>query len=87
MCAKARGLTLNAHRPIMANSDHYNFARAGIPAARLVAGFNEPETELKYVLTPGDTRDKVKADDLRRAAGLAAALVFEACQAEELELR
>ncbi len=86
-CAKAHGHTLNAHRPIMANSDHYNFARAGIPATRLVAGFNEPETELKYVLTPGDTRDKVRAGDLCRAAGLAAALVFEACQAEELELR
>jgi hypothetical protein len=38
------------------------------------------------VLTPGDTRDKVIADDLRRAASLAAALVVDACQADELEL-
>ncbi len=85
--ARARGHTLGAHRPMMANSDHYNFARHGIPAVRLVAGFDEPESELKYVLTPGDTRDKVTADDLRRAAGLTAALAVEACRADELELR
>ena len=85
--ARARGHALGAHRPMMANSDHYNFARHGIPAVRLVAGFDEPESELKYVLTPGDTRDKVTADDLRRAAGLAAALAVEACRADELELR
>lgn len=85
--ARAHGHTLGAHRPIMANSDHYNFARQGIPAVRLVAGFDEPESEIKYVLTPGDTRDKVAVDDLRRAAGLTAALVVEACRADELELR
>ena len=85
--ARARGHTLGAHRPMMANSDHYNFARHGIPAVRLVAGFDEPESELKYVLTPGDTRDKVTAADLRRAAGLTAALAVEACQVDELELR
>ena len=71
----------------MANSDHYNFARHGIPAVRLVAGFDEPESEIKYVLTPGDMRDKGAARDLRYAAGLTAALVTGACQAGELELR
>ena len=87
MRAKVHGYTVGTHRPIMANSDHYNFARHGVPAVRLVAGFDEPESDLKYVLTPGDTRDKVRLDDLQRAAGFAAALAFEACQADELELR
>jgi Zn-dependent M28 family amino/carboxypeptidase len=87
MRAKVHGYTVGTHRPIMANSDHYNFARHGGPAVRLVAGFDEPESDLKYVLTPGDTRDKVRVDDLQRAAGFAAALAFEACQADELELR
>ena len=84
---QTHGYTLGTHRPIMANSDHYNFARHGIPAVRLVAGFDEPESEIKYVLTPGDMRDKVAARDLRFAAGLTAALVTGACQAGELELR
>ena len=85
--AREHAHALGAHRPTMANSDHYNFAQAGIPAARLVAGFDEPESDIKYLLTPHDTHDKVKVDDLRRATGLTAALVFEACQASELELR
>ena len=85
--AKAHGHTLNAHRPLMANSDHYNFARHGIPATRLVAGFDETESQLKYALTSGDTRDKVQVDDLQRATNLAAALAVEACQAEDLDLR
>ena len=84
--ARAHRHGLGAHRPIMANSDHFNFAHQGIPAVRLVAGFNETESAIKYVLTPGDTRDKVIADDLHRAASLTAALVVDACQADELEL-
>ncbi len=71
----------------MANSDHYNFACHGIPATRLVAGFDEPSSDIKYVLTPSDTRDKVRSEDLRRAAALTATLVVEACQADELELQ
>ena len=45
--AEAHGYALGTHRPVMANSDHFNFARHGIPATRLVAGFNEPN-RLKY---------------------------------------
>ena len=85
--ARAHGHALGAHRPLMPNSDHYNFARHGIPAARIVAGFDEPDSELRYVLTPGDTRDKVAAADLTAAAGLVARLVEDACCAPELHLR
>ena len=85
--AAAHRFKLGTHRPLMANSDHYNFARAGVPAARLVAGFDEPESNLRYVLTPADTRDKVRATDLAAAAGLTARLVEDACRMPELALR
>ena len=85
--ARAHGRALGAHRPLMPNSDHYNFARHGVPAARIVAGFDEPESNLRYVLTPGDTRDKIAAADLAAAARLVARLVEDACRAPELDLR
>lgn len=85
--AKGIGQKLGAHRPLMRNSDHYNFARHGIPAARLVAGFDKPDSNLRYVLTPADNRDKIDPDDLARATQLTAGLVLAACNAETLDLR
>lgn len=85
--AAGHGMTLGAHRPLMANSDHYNFARHGIPATRLIAGFDERDSDIKYVLTPQDTRARINEADFRAATGLTAALVAEACSAETLELR
>jgi aminopeptidase YwaD len=76
-------LPLRTFRPLMANSDHANFALAGIPATRLVAGFDDPAANVRYVLTPADTRDKVEAGELVRAASLAAATVAAACNADE----
>ena len=81
------GQKLEAHRPLMQNSDHYNFARHGIPAARLVAGFNKPNSNLKYVLTPADNRDKIDAVDMAHATQLTARLVLAACNAKTLDLR
>jgi len=57
--AEMSGIPLRTVRPLMQNSDHANFALAGIPALRLVAGFDDPGANLRYVLTPADTRDKV----------------------------
>ena len=71
----------------MANSDHYNFARHGIPAVRLVAGFNQPNSAVKFLLTPRDTRNQVAPKDLTNSTILTIALVAEACLAETLELR
>jgi aminopeptidase YwaD len=76
------GLELGIWRPIMANSDHYNFARHGIPALRLVAGFDEPESNLRYVLTPADTIDKVAPAELKAAALIAATLLARGCTIE-----
>jgi aminopeptidase YwaD len=83
--AEANDRRLRLVRPLMMNSDHANFALAGIPALRLVAGFDEPSANLRYVLTPQDTRDKVRDHELRQAAILAAGIVGAALQAPSSE--
>jgi hypothetical protein len=83
--AAANGQSLRTVRPLMTNSDHANFAAGGIPAIRLVAGFDEPNAHLRVVLTPADTRDKVAQGELRQATLLTAALVAAACVAEPAE--
>jgi hypothetical protein len=77
--AEASNVALRTIRPLMQNSDHANFALAGIPAMRLVAGFDDPGANLRFVLTPADTRDKVAAGELTRSAVLATAIVAAAC--------
>jgi aminopeptidase YwaD len=74
--AGEHGIALGTYLPMMANSDHYNFARRGIPALRLVAGFDRPQSNIRYILTPGDTRDKVQRSELTDAARTAALLVW-----------
>ncbi len=85
--AEEVGTDLDFYRPLMRNSDHYNFARHGIPAFRLVAGFDETDSALRYVLTREDRIDKVDRDDLAAATALTAAIVLEACQSPSLNLR
>jgi aminopeptidase YwaD len=60
-------LPIATHLPLMANSDHANFAAHGIPAVRLIAGFNAPDSNLRLVLTAADTRDKVQPGQLDQA--------------------
>jgi Zn-dependent M28 family amino/carboxypeptidase len=83
--AEANGQSLRTVRPLMTNSDHANFAMGGIPAIRLVAGFDDPAAHLRVVLTPADTRDKVAQSELRQATLLTAALVAAACNADPAE--
>jgi hypothetical protein len=83
--ADANGQSLRTVRPLMTNSDHANFAAGGIPAIRLVAGFDDPNAHLRVVLTPADTRDKVAQSELRQATLLTAALVAAACNATAAE--
>ena len=83
--AEANGQSLRTVRPLMTNSDHANFALGGIPAIRLVAGFDDPAAHLRVVLTPADTRDKVAQSELRQATLVTAALVAAACDADPLE--
>jgi aminopeptidase YwaD len=84
--AEANGLNVRTVRPLMTNSDHANFAQAGIPALRLVAGFDDPAAHLRIVLTPADTRDKVGQGELRTATLFTAALVAAACNADPAEV-
>ena len=60
------------------NSDHANFAAAGIPAFRLVAGFADPTAATSLVLTDKDVRGQVKADELVRAAQLTETIIQSA---------
>lgn len=80
------GMPVSIYRPMMSNSDHYNFARHGIPALRLVAGFDAPESRVRHILTPADTRDKVSAAELKSAALLAASLVWRALTAADADM-
>jgi hypothetical protein len=79
--AEANGHLLRCVRPLQTNSDHANFALAGIPAFRLVAGYDEPGANVRLVLTPGDRRDKVETAQLISAAQLTAGLLAAACNA------
>ena len=73
---QAVGIPVSTYLPLMANSDHANFAAHGIPALRLVAGFNDINSDIQHVLTAADTRDKVTEGSLRVAALAAAAMVW-----------
>jgi hypothetical protein len=84
--AAAAGLPIATHLPLMANSDHANFAAHGIPAVRLIAGFNAPESNLRLVLTAADTRDKVRPGDLDQALRVAATLTRQALIADDATL-
>ncbi|WP_160167963.1 M28 family peptidase [Caballeronia insecticola] len=65
--SQACDIKVDTHPTLMANSDHYSFARSGIPAFRLLAGFNEPESRVRHILSGSDTRDKVKPRELERS--------------------
>lgn len=83
--AEAAGHALRCVRPLLVNSDHANFAKAGIPAFRLVAGYDDPGAHLRLVLTSGDTRDKVARAELGSAAALTHAIAAAACEASPEE--
>ena len=61
--ATTAGLDLGVHLPPMLNSDHANFAALGIPALRLVSGFNEPESRTRLLLTRHDRSDLARLED------------------------
>ena len=86
-CAEEAGVALGLFRPLQMNSDHGNFARAGIPAFRLVAGFGDPAASVRHVLTPLDRRALVPCAELARAARLAAAIAGAAMEIDSGEAR
>lgn len=85
-CSEETGVPLGLYRPLQLNSDHANFAKAGIPAFRLVAGFGDSNAANAGVLTAADTRGNVRPDELLRAAQLTKAIVAAALQASAEEV-
>lgn len=80
-------IDVKTHWPLLANSDHYNFARLGIPAFRLIAGFDEPESRVRHILSSGDKRDKVMAVELNRALEFVCTLIgIVVSEAEALDV-
>lgn len=69
---------------LQANSDHYNFFLNGIPSLRLIAGYEQPDSTTRLLLTPADTRDKVDVGQLRLAAMTTLDLAHAACATSEL---
>jgi Zn-dependent M28 family amino/carboxypeptidase len=84
--ATSVGMSSGIYEPMMSNSDHYNFARHGIPALRLVAGFDRPQSNIRHILTRNDTADKVEPAELQAAARLTATLLAQALTAEDAEI-
>lgn len=84
--AARAGIELGMHLPLMSNSDHANFAAQGIPAMRLIAGFDEPGSDLRLLLSRADTRHLVREDVLRQATVCAGAILWSALSAGESEL-
>jgi Iap family predicted aminopeptidase len=76
--ARENGLELGTYLPTMQSSDHFHFARHGIPALRLVAGFDRRESSVQHVLTPLDRRNKARAAQLSRAGRVTAILAWNA---------
>jgi Zn-dependent M28 family amino/carboxypeptidase len=84
--AASAGAPLGVHLPLMSNSDHANFAALGIPALRLVSGFDEPASKVRLLLTKHDTRDLVAPDDFNQPAQVAWAILTAALTAPADEL-
>lgn len=85
--AARAGLPLGVHVPLLRNSDHANFADHGIPAARLVAGFDAPDSALRYLLTGADTRAVVPVQELKAATITAGSLLWAALTAGDGSFR
>src|SRR5262249_964020 len=79
-------LPISTPLPVMANSDHANFAGHANPAGRLIAGFNAPHSNLRFVLTAADPRDKVRKAELDEALRIATALTWPALTAADATL-
>lgn len=73
--SRASGVPLGIHRPLQRNSDHANFAEAGIPAFRMVSGFDDRKAPTRLLLTEQDVRAHVDLEQLEAAASLAFEIV------------
>lgn len=84
--AAAAGVSIDTWLPLMPNSDHANFAKHGIPAFRLVAGFDKPDSRVNNILSPGDVRSIIQEAELRQALKVTCALGGVALGMSDVEL-
>jgi hypothetical protein len=77
---------VGSYLPLMPNSDHANFARHGIPALRLVAGFDKPTSRVNNILSPGDVPAVVREEELRNAVRITTAMAWRGLTMGEAEL-
>ncbi|AOB29675.1 hypothetical protein AKI39_01755 [Bordetella sp. H567] len=77
------GVPVSTYLPLMPNSDHANFAAHGIPALRLVAGFDRPESAVNNILSPGDTQAVVQESELRTALRATCAMAWRGLTATQ----
>jgi aminopeptidase YwaD len=76
------GVPLSIVRALQINSDHYNFHLAGVPSMRLIAGYEDADSNARFMMSSSDTRDKVEAGELLAATMTATKLVVAACNNE-----
>lgn len=84
--SEAAGVPVGAWLPLMPNSDHANFARHGIPALRLVAGFGKPESRVNNILSAGDVMSVIEEAEMRRALAVTAAMADAALAMSDAQL-
>ncbi|CAN7771193.1 M28 family peptidase [Variovorax sp. LjRoot84] len=84
--SSAADLHIGSYLPLMANSDHANFAALGVPAMRLLAGFDRPSSRVNNILSAGDRMPAVRESELRRALRATSALAWLGLTASSSEL-
>jgi aminopeptidase YwaD len=84
--AVAANMHVGTYLPLMPNSDHANFARHGIPAMRLLAGFDKPDSRVNNILSPGDVPPVVRESELRDAVRITCTLAWRGLTMTQSEL-
>lgn len=84
--AALAGIPVSTWLPLMPNSDHANFARNGIPALRLTAGFGKPDSRVNNILSAGDLPAIIAEGELRQALAVTCALADVALGMSDAQL-
>jgi len=84
--ATRAGVLVSHWLPFMPNSDHANFAKHGIPALRLVAGFEKPDSRVRHILSREDLPDIILEDEMRNALSVTCAMASLALEMSDEEL-
>jgi len=84
--ARAAGVPVGTWLPLMPNSDHANFAKHGIPALRLVAGFGKPDSRVNRILSADDKPGLILEGEMRQALAVTTAMADVALAMSDAEL-